>query len=48
MNLEQDAAKATKPSKLPRLLTNFTEETLTVLGMVEALEFVTDPEMIAQ
>ena len=45
---EQDAAKATKPSKLPRLLTHFSEEATAVLGMVETLEFVTDLEMIAQ
>ncbi len=44
---EQDAAKATKPSKLPRLLLNFTEETIAVLEMVETLELVTDPGMIA-
>ena len=44
---EQDAAKATKPSKLPRLLYNFTEETTAVFEMVETLEFVTDPDMIA-
>ena len=31
---EQDAAKATKPSKLPRLLTHFSEEATAVLGMV--------------
>ena len=45
---EQDAAKATKPSKLPRLLLHFTEETIAVLEMVETLEFDTDPDMIAQ
>ncbi len=44
---EQDAAKATKPSKLPGLLFNSTEETIAVFEMVETLELVTDPDMIA-
>jgi hypothetical protein len=47
---EQDAAKATKPSKLPRLLLSFSEETIAMLEMVDTvtLEFDTDPDMIAQ
>ena len=43
---DSEAAKATKPSKYPRLLTNFEEATLAVLGMVDSLEYVTDPEVI--
>ena len=43
---DSEAAKATKPSKFPRLLLNFTEETLAVLAMVDSLEYVTDPELI--
>ena len=43
---DSEAAKATKPSKFPRILYNFTEETLAVLGMVDSLEYVTDPELI--
>ncbi len=45
---EQDAAKASKPSKFPRLLFNFTSEPIAVLEMVDTLEFVTDEDMIAQ
>ena len=45
---DSEAAKATnlKPSKFPRLLTNFEEATLAVLAMVDPLEYVTDPEVI--
>ncbi len=43
---DSEAAKATKPSKFPRLLLNFEEATLAVLSMVDSLEYVTDPEVI--